>query len=238
MDIPPPARPNSRATSPAPFWAAARHGLLAALFASVALAILVSPLGREAQPTFDLGIGDVAPADISAPRSIAYISTIQTTAQQQSALAAVAPIFDPPDGRIARTQLAAAQAALASITTLRSDTGLQAPQKLTNLQLTSGANLDAAAAQTILEFAEARWQAVAADTLRVLETTLRDPVRADALAAARRAAPSAVNSARAPASCKRERIAPAPKPENSGTITAPIFAIASTAITICGVIGR
>lgn len=188
MDIPTPATgSNSRAASPAPFWAAARHGLLAALFASVALAILVSPLGRQAQPTFDLGIGDVASADISAPRSITYISIIQTTAQQQSALAAVAPIFDPPDGRIARTQLAGAQAALASITALRSDSSLQTPQKITNLQLTSGANLDPNAAQIILEFAEARWQAIAADTLRVLETALRDSVRADGLAAARAA---------------------------------------------------
>lgn len=188
MDIPTPATgSNSRAASPAHFWAAARHGLLAALFASVALAILVSPLGRQAQPTFDLGIGDVASADISAPRSITYISIIQTTAQQQSALAAVAPIFDPPDGRIARTQLAGAQAALASITALRSDSSLQTPQKITNLQLTSGANLDPNAAQIILEFAEARWQAIAADTLRVLETALRDSVRADGLAAARAA---------------------------------------------------
>lgn len=189
MDNPPlTSGTNSRATPAVPFWAAARHGLLAALFASVALAILVSPVGREAQPTYNLNIGDVASADISAPRSITYISSIQTTAQQQSALAAVAPIFDPPDGRIARTQLAAAQAALASITALRSDASLQAPQKLTNLQLTSGANLDAAAAQIILELTEARWQAVATDTLRVLETTLRDPVRANALAAARAAA--------------------------------------------------
>ena len=189
MDNPPPTPGTSgRAKTPAPFWAAARHGLLAALFAGVALAILVSPLGRNAQPTYNLSIGDVALADISAPRSITYISTIQTTAQQQSALAAVAPIFDPPDGRIARTQLAAAQAALASITALRSDNSLQAPQKLTNLQLNSGANLDPDSAQTLLNLPEARWQAVATDTLRVLETTLRDPVRAAALDAARSAA--------------------------------------------------
>ena len=189
MDNPPPTPGTSgRAKTPAPFWAAARHGLLAALFAGVALAILVSPLGRNAQPTYNLSIGDVALADISAPRSITYISTIQTTAQQQSALAAVAPIFDPPDGRIARTQLAAAQAALASITALRSDNSLQAPQKLTNLQLNSDDNLDPETAQALLNLPEARWQAVATDTLRVLETTLRDPVRADALDAARSAA--------------------------------------------------
>lgn len=51
----------------APVWGAARHVLLAALFAIVAIAILISPLGRDAQPTYNFIVGDVAPADISAP---------------------------------------------------------------------------------------------------------------------------------------------------------------------------
>ena len=194
-NIPPasPARAPMLGPPTAPVWGAARHALLAALFAIVAIAILISPLGRDAQPTYNFIVGDVAPADISAPRSITYISSIQTTTQQQSAIAAVEPIFDPPDGRIARTQLNAAQSAIAAITALRADANVQAPQKLSQLLQSAGEYLPETEAQAILAFDETRWQAVAADALRVLEIALRDAVRTDALPAARTASAQRVS---------------------------------------------
>ncbi|RPI97070.1 MAG: hypothetical protein EHM39_10085, partial [Chloroflexi bacterium] len=48
--------------------------------------------------------GDVAPRDVLAPRSLKYESDVLTQAKMDAAVAAVRPVYDPPDPSVGSEQ--------------------------------------------------------------------------------------------------------------------------------------
>src|SRR3990172_6264696 len=69
------------------------------LIVAAACLVLVVPLGSSPN-LLALSAGDIAPMDITAPRSITYLSQIQTDAARVAILANIPDVFDPPDSRI------------------------------------------------------------------------------------------------------------------------------------------
>ncbi len=136
--------------------------------------------------------GDISAVDIRAPHTVTYQSAILTQEARDRAAAGVPRIFDPLQTRIARQQIARGEQVLDFIRQVRGDTFATRDQKLAWLQSIADAPLDARAASNVLDLTEERWQAVAADTSRVLDQAMRSEIREGGLPAAQRAVPSLI----------------------------------------------
>ncbi|MGZ3882561.1 MAG: hypothetical protein ACXVBF_14525, partial [Flavisolibacter sp.] len=81
------------------------------------------------QISLQLSVGDVASQDLRAPHSIQYASEVLTETARTAAERSVAPIYNPPDTAIARTQNEALTSILGFINTIRMDQVASVDQK-------------------------------------------------------------------------------------------------------------
>ncbi len=129
----------------------------------------------------DLQPGDVADEDILAPSANSYVSEVRTEQQRQIAINSVSLKYTRADTNIARQQLEQLRAALAYITSVRSDNYASQEQKLTDLAALQGITLSQDLAIAILELSESRWNAVEQEAIVVLEQVMRNTIRENLL---------------------------------------------------------
>jgi putative nucleotidyltransferase with HDIG domain len=104
------------------------------------------------------------------------------------------PLFyTPPDTSIARQQLERLRAALAYISSVRSDDFATQDEKLTDLAALEDIHIDQETAQQILALSESRWQAVQQEAIGVLEQVMRSSIREDRLDETRRSVPTYIS---------------------------------------------
>jgi putative nucleotidyltransferase with HDIG domain len=123
-----------------------------------------------------IAVGDVATADIVAPRTDAYVSQIQTQEAKDAARTAVKPVYDygsEKADRIATAQGAAFERLVSPIDDAFKP-GVKEPEKATILVGIVG--LTDAARATLSQLDAARWKAVRDEASRVLDLTERNPL--------------------------------------------------------------
>ena len=155
-------------------------------------AILSFPSDNTGQ-TFGLEVQDVAPQDIRAPYPLAYESEVLTTAARESAGNDVAMVFYPPNSSITRQQLERLRYALDFIDAVRMDNFATRDQQMTDLASMADIRLGLESAETILNLNEARWDAVKAETLSVLEQVMHSEIRQGRSEEARRTIPALIS---------------------------------------------
>ena len=137
------------------------------------------------QISLQLSVGDVASQDLRAPRSIQYSSEVLTEAARTTAERAIAPIYNPPDTTIARTQNEALTSILGFINTIRINQVTTFDQKITEIAAIRGLTLQPASLDFLLALTESRWELVQAEAFKLLEQAMQNPVRTEDLAAVR-----------------------------------------------------
>ena len=145
------------------------------------------------QNSLPLSVGDVAPQDLRAPHNIQYPSNVLTEAARADAERAVAPVYLPPDPAVARAQSDALASILTSIASIRADPETTFEQKKTGLFAIKGLALLSGSQDVLLVLTDTRWVLVQAETFRVLEQALQNPVRTEDLDSARQNLPSLVS---------------------------------------------
>ena len=155
------------------------------------LALIQSWSLRPSNPT--LAVGDVASQDLNAPEDITYVSAVLTTAAQDDAERAVAPVYLPPDPAIARTQIAALSSVLESISLIRVNGNDTLDQKRIALSTLQGLSLQPDTATFFLGMTDLRWTLVRGEAFNVLGQTMRNPVRSENLDDVRQGLPSTVS---------------------------------------------
>jgi putative nucleotidyltransferase with HDIG domain len=130
--------------------------------------------------------GDVASRDIDAPRQITYVSEILTQQRRDMAAAAVADVYDPPQARVGRQQLALAGQILEYIATVRSDSYADSATKSAYLKAIAGLNLAPGTLDSIIALPAPAWERVAAEVPVVLDRAMREEIRENNLANERR----------------------------------------------------
>jgi putative nucleotidyltransferase with HDIG domain len=152
-------------------------GLVAIGLSFIALVIpQIAPLSSPS-----IQVGQVAPQEILAPQDITYPSEVITEQRRESAASAVPPIYTAADTSIARQQLENLRAALAYITSVRSDGFSTSEQKLADLAALENIHLTQETASSILALSDSRWQAVQQEAIVVLEQVMRNTIREDRL---------------------------------------------------------
>jgi len=172
-----------------PLSARARHGRVSRLlfvwaiaffFITLAALIVAIPL-FSGDGSLRLAVGDLAPQDIRAPRSAIYYSPILTEQARMAAAEAVPKVYDDPDIRVARQQVALLRDILDFLNAVRADTLAGPVQQRTDLMLIRDLPLSTEEAGWMLGLSEVAWARVQTEAVSVLEQIMRSPVRDDQL---------------------------------------------------------
>jgi len=154
------------------------------------LVFLLLPLPFSGQ--VQLHEGEVAPADVTAPRQITYVSEILTQQRRDLAANAVPDLYDPPQARVGRERLALASKILDFIGSVRSDGYADPPSKATALAAITGLELPPEVITRTLTLPSPVWDKVAAEVQVVLDRAMREEIRENNLGDERRKVPARV----------------------------------------------
>ena len=140
-----------------------------------------------------LEVGDIAPFDIIAPRTIEYVSDVLTQRTEATTAEAVAPIYSEPNVSIGRQQRTVAQQILAFIQNIRRDPYATIEQKANDLVAIRDLTLDEEIITRILTIDTETWRDVDEQIIVVLELVMQDEIRETELEDIRRQLPTRVS---------------------------------------------
>lgn len=148
------------------------------------------PSNKQAQ----LRVGQVAPVDISSPARITYASDVMTEQARERAAQVVPEQYDSTEGRVRRQQFNRSREILAFITAIRNDPHASPELQVDYLLAISELALEPEAAYRIQQLSAEDWQIVVTEMPLTLDRVMRDEIRENNLAAARRRAPALIDS--------------------------------------------
>lgn len=173
----------------------ALFALLIALFVLIGALIVAYDSLFPSHGKVALVEGEVAPRDVLAPRGIKYESPVLTKAKEDAAVAAVRPIYDPPDLNITNEQLALARQILDYIENVRYDDFATLEQKKADIASITALSLDAPVTEALLSIEDdATWRAIDAQILRLLERVMSSEVREDNIQAKKDNVPNLISA--------------------------------------------
>jgi len=162
------------------FWRSALYVLLLVGFVVVGALIIAYDALSPNEAKVALEVGEVAPRDILAPRSLKYDSAVLTRALRDAARTAVRPVYDPPDQTVTREQVQLARGILDFIENVRYDDFATLDQQREDIGAIAALSLDPAVIDAILAIEEdSAWRAVSTQIVRLLERVMSDEVRED-----------------------------------------------------------
>lgn len=144
------------------------------------------------QGNLPLGVGDVAPQDLRAPKNFSYISKVLTDQARDAAERAVGPVYGAPDPSIGRAQTDALNNLLQQISVIREQPDSPYQQKLIDLAALRNPPFSGSTAVSILELQAGRWELVRGEAISLLGRTMRSAVRSEDLESVRQGLPGLV----------------------------------------------
>ncbi len=187
----------SHSPLPAP-WPTRLGIILLAILLTVSVSVVL--LVRLLPDSVDLKVGEAAPRAVLAPRSITYVSSYLTEQQRAEAARQVPQVYTPPDAELVRRQLAQARGITDYLTAVRSDPYLTPEARKKAIEAIDKLSLAPSAVNAVLSLDNASWSAVVTDVNSVLEQSMRNEIREDELADARRRVAALVSHSLSPAS--------------------------------------
>ena len=158
----------------------------------LAFGALVLPDLLNKQPQ-TVQVGEVSSQEILAPYSITFESRVLSDAARENAAAAVQSIYLPPDPDIARAQLEKLNNAIDFVSTVRGDSYATPVQKIQDLKSLQDLHLSEVEYIDILDLTDQEWQAINAESSRVLEFVLRESIRNNQLGTVKSNLPATID---------------------------------------------
>lgn len=165
--------------------------LMVAAIAILMIGLLSWQISFGAQ--VELALGAVAPANISAPHNITYVSPILTDQARDRAAGNVPEQYDMAESRVRRTQVEHARDIMEYIGIVRQDEYATPELKTDYLLAIADVPLTPEIARLILDFSNSEWAQVAEEVPTALDAIMREEIRESTLLSARRRVPSMVN---------------------------------------------
>ncbi len=130
-----------------------------------------------------LAVGQVAPADIRAPRSLTYESEVLTKLARQAASDVVRDVYDPPNPGVLRQQVQIARLVLDFIDNIRHDSYATRSQQVADLKAISAIKVDDDLSLRLLNVPDTAWKDIDNQVMSILERAMRNEIREDDLKA-------------------------------------------------------
>jgi len=140
----------------------------------------------------ELRVGDVASADVIAPRQVTYVSDSLTKQRRDLAAKAVPEVFDPPQARVGRQQLNLANRVVEFIGSVRADSYSDLAAKAAQVKTITAIDLPPEVISRTVTLPNPAWERVATEVPGVLERAMREEIRENNLADERRRIPARV----------------------------------------------
>lgn len=131
------------------------------------------------QTSYTLEIGDVAPQDITAPRTITYVSDLLTRQAKEDAAEAVADVYLPADPTISRNQAQNLRYLFQYITSIRGDTYSDQKQKIEDFNKNQFVRFDEETIVAVLSLSADDWSSLQEESLRIVEEIMQNSIRED-----------------------------------------------------------
>jgi putative nucleotidyltransferase with HDIG domain len=158
------------------WWVWLRLVLLGIALAAVTGVVMARPLLPTGQVVLE--VGDVAPQDIHAPRSLTYDSAIRQAEEQELAASQVEPVYTPSNPALAREQLDRAREVLDYLGSVRADALASAAQKRGwALAVSELSELTSETLDSLLALPDESWDRVQLETLAVIGQAMRQEIR-------------------------------------------------------------
>lgn len=126
-------------------------------------------------------VGEPSPRDIKAPKKLVYNSQIKTQEARLAAASRVKEIYSDPDMKIVNQQLRRMREITDYMTAVRHDAYVERERKITLTREIPELNLSPEVLATAYDLDEEAWQALIPETQQVLDTIMREDIRADQL---------------------------------------------------------
>lgn len=185
-----PRTPRRLGSEDIPWLARARVLVIWVAMGLLSIVALVMPLPFTGQ--VQLQAGDVAPADVFAPRQVIYVSELLTKQRRDLAANSVTEVYDPPQARIGRQQLTLTNHILEFIGSVRADSFSDLPGKVAQIKAISAVDLPREVISRTLTLPNPAWERVANEVQNVLDRAMREEIRENNLADERRKIPARV----------------------------------------------
>lgn len=147
---------------------------IAAFGVVLALGLLATLTFPFLPSRYALNLGDVSPYDVKAPFKVSYVSAIRTQQERQRASAAVPEVYRTIPDAAARVHNQVSSA-LAQLGLLR-QANLSITEKQDQISRLLGVSLSPSVMTDLLGFDDSQWQRVSAETLRVVDRTMRQRI--------------------------------------------------------------
>ncbi len=167
-------------------WRALLLGLLFVVLSSLILVFRIPVSGGGEL----LVAGDVAQRDVLAPERITYVSQIQTELARSHAETEVPEVYDPPDTRIARQQVARARQIYDYFDSVRADNYASLNEKRELVAAVNDLTLTESVVDRLISADSETWSVIKTETVTVLDQAMRAEIRPFQLPAARRRLPT------------------------------------------------
>lgn len=141
----------------------------------------------------ELAVGRASPVTILAPERASYASSLDTAKAQEQAARSVQDVYDPPDANIAREQVRRAARIVDFIDTVRADPYASLDDKVAWVARLPGIRVSSDVVSRTLALDEPTYRQVVSETLYVIDTAMRDEIRASDLTAARQKLPTRIS---------------------------------------------
>lgn len=164
----------------------------AILLASIVIGGILVVRGSPASE-LSLGVGDISPRDVTAPRSVTYVSDVLTERARVAAEAEVDVVYDAPDATVGRRQVSLAHQTLDRINSIRTDDTLSHEARSEAMGRLEEVALTSETVALLLSLEDEEWAAVEAEVVRVLEAAMRGVIRDVDLEDSRRRVPTLVS---------------------------------------------
>jgi putative nucleotidyltransferase with HDIG domain len=192
MNVPPQLKTNEKLQQRMHFRRIVWMGSFVALFATFALAAVLSPQLLASQSN-TAEVGQVAEQDLLANQNLSYVSEILTEQKRQEAAVAVREIYALPDTSVARKQMELLRNTLNYITSVRADTYATREQKKVDLSSLEHIQLSPGNLEALLILNDTQWIAVEQEAISVLEQLMRQPIQPDGVDTARSTIPPTIS---------------------------------------------
>ena len=169
------------------------RGLLVALvFVSASIFILVYEFSPTENDFIDLELGDVAPGDILAPQQFEYTSEIRTEEKQNQALNSVLTSYSQPDPNVARQQVDHLRKIFDFLEAVRADPYGSLAEKSEWIAAIPDLTLADIVVDQILIMNDQDWAETRQEALVILNQAMQAEIRENQVSATRRRLPTLV----------------------------------------------
>lgn len=124
-----------------------------------------------------VSVGEPAVQDVTAPRSISFVSEVLTQQARDQAVAAVGNVYTAPELSIARAQISAALTIFNFVDVVRADTLAEESTKLRYLRAIEDLTVEPEVGQQLLNLSNSEYTAVKEDVTRIISEVMREEIR-------------------------------------------------------------